>query len=916
MCLCHTDDLNGGTSSKQNSDREILPTNVAPVNYSVWLRPSLATFEFKGKVSIALKVAAESTQIVLNSKGLEINSAAVSFAGSKYTATIATNADTETATFTFNEMIQIGSAVLECEFSGIHKDQLSGFYRSSYNDELGKECYLLSTQCCATDCRQVFPCFDEPSLKATFDYTFVVDESLVVLTNMNEISCVKLDGVNGTKLKEVKFATTPLMSTYLVAFVIGDLECIEAVALPNIPADSRPITVRVFTTKGLVEQGRFALNVAVKTLVYFNEYFNIAYPLPKSDLVAIPNFGFGAMENWGLITYRTTALLCNEHTATSAAKKQIAYTVAHELAHQWFGNLVTMDWWNDLWLNEGFATFVGWLAIDYLFPEWDVWTGYLTGVLAGALNLDGLRSSHPIDVPVQSGSQALQVLDAISYLKGSSIIRMLKEFLGDDVFMNGVRSYLQEFKYRNTVTSDLWKHLSLASGKDIAALMHSWINEMGYPLVTVESECFNPEDNTMTVQLSQSHFLSELQPEEDKVTWWVPITVVTHATANGPPSSHVLSEKRGAITFPYEISGASFWKLNYGASGMYRVKYSDSHSAAIAQALQNKPTRFSVADRIMFISDSFSLVTAGLTDISSVLNLIKALEKDQDYHVLSQISTTLMSLKSATYLESEAVQQGLKALGRSVFSSKALESGFDYPESEDHFDRLKRGLVISAAASFGDDHVNKELRIRFDKFIAGDKGALHPELRSVAFNSVLSNAPQDEVAVLLDNLLDIYKDSSTQAKEKSDILGVIGAANSSLVVDRVLNKIMFDTSIVRTQDFSIPLNGVAGVGKSRLALLTWMMTNWKRICCLFEGSEMRLGSVFSACVGSCVGQSLISEVESWLRGDSLDPEANRAHQKVFVHFSRTIDQTLESMRTKTRWVSRAQKSLEEWAAAV
>ncbi|KAJ3027530.1 UNVERIFIED_CONTAM: hypothetical protein HDU68_003661 [Siphonaria sp. JEL0065] len=898
MCLCNTQggqDLLGGTLQQQKH-REVLPTNVVPSRYNVHLAPSLETFTFSGSVAITASVVNPTTSIVLNNKGLNVTTASVSFNGVKLVGSVVADATKELVAFEFVETIPIGAAVINCEFAGIHKNQLTGFYRSSYTNEKGEEHHLLSTQCCATDCRQVFPCFDEPALKATFDYTFVVADGLVVLTNTQEVSCRRFETETGKKVKEVKFATTPLMSTYLVAFVIGDLECIESVAYPSLPADAQPITVRVFTTKGLAEQGRFALNVAVKTLIYFNEYFDIAYPLVKSDLVAIPNFGFGAMENWGLITYRTTALLCDEMTATSAAKKQIAYTVAHELAHQWFGNLVTMSWWNDLWLNEGFATFVGWLATDFLFPEWDVWTGYLTNVLAGALNLDSLRSSHPIDVHVTSGTEALQVLDAISYLKGSSIIRMLKEFLGGDVFMNGVRSYLQEFKYKNTVTSDLWKHLSLSSGKDIGALMDAWINETGYPLVSVESEVYDDETKTLTVALSQSRFLSggALKLEEDHVTWWVPVTVVSHLTGKGSPSSHVLSNKQGTIKFPYDASTDAFWKLNFGASGMYRVKYLDSQVAIIGHILHTKPESFSVSDRIMFISDAYSLTSAGLTNVASVLDLIKALDSVQDYNVLSQISTTLSALRSISYLESETVREGIKALGRRVFSSKVEQSGFEYPESEEYFAKVKRALVISEASSSGDEVVKIELRDRFDMYVAGDTTALHPELRSVAYSSVLSNATEQDAESLFTAILDIYMKPTTQPKEKSDILSVIGTVNSSALVDKILNEIMFDASLVRTQDFTSPLVGLASVGKSRPLLLAWMKNNWNRICTLFEGSEMRLGAIFSACVGSCIGLGVISEVEAWVRGDGLDQEALANHKKVLSHFSRSVDQTLES----------------------
>ncbi|KAJ3074533.1 Aminopeptidase 2 mitochondrial [Podochytrium sp. JEL0797] len=930
MCKClqlATDAPVGGANpANPAQDRELLPTALVPKNYDLWLQPDLEAFEFTGRVDISVDVQESTSVVVLNSKALKVHKASVTYTllpqsyRVQEAKEITFDADKEIVTFQFLEEIPAGAtAVISCEFTGIHNDQMAGFYRSSYVDEEGNKRYLVATQFESTDCRQCFPCFDEPALKCTFDCTLVIPQELTGLSNMQEISCVEFENTAGKKVKELKFAQTPLMSTYLLAFVVGDLECIETTATPKKPENAQPIAVRLFTTKGLVEQGRFALDTAARTLEFFSEYFNEAYPLVKSDLVAIPDFGAGAMENWGLVTYRNVYLLCDEAKATANQKKMIGYIVGHELAHQWFGNLVTMTWWNDLWLNEGFATFVGWLSTDHLFPEWDVWTGFITGELSSALNLDSLRSSHPIDVDVKSAKDVPEIFDSISYAKGASVIRMLNDFLGGQVFMDGVRAYLQEFKYKNTVTADLWKHLSASSGKDIAALMHSWTKEMGYPLVSVESEVYDDEAKTMTVALSQARFLSggELKAEEDAVVWWVPVTVVSHLTGKAGATRHVLSDKQGTITFPYDASSDAFWKLNFGASGLYRVKYLDSQVADIGRILQFKPETFSVGDRIMFLSDALKLTMAGLGSVSTLLNMIQSLSSETDYNVLLEISSTLGTLRSFCFQEPESVREGLKTLGRSVFSPKVVELGYEFSETDDYFKRLTRGLAVAAAVASDDASVKAELKTRFDLFIAGDASALHPELRTIAFRSVLSEVTPETAESMFAAVWNIYRDPSSQASERNGALSAVGAVNSFEIIDRILNEYIFDQDIIKAQDFHYPLSSLSSFHPQpavvRPLLLEWLKTNVDKIAAKFPDGRT-MGGVLSLCAGGNIGEDVIAEVEAFVRGDGLEGEELEKRKKAFEMAKRAVTQVVESMNTKTSFMNRERENLAVWVA--
>lgn len=592
------------------------------------------------------------------------------------------------ATVTFDqEMPASNKAAFAIDFEGIMNDQMAGFYRSKYMPTVpaaksvptdGHFHYMLSTQFESCDARRAFPCFDEPNIKATFDFEIEVPTDQVALSNMP----VKETKPTKEGWHMVSFETSPRMSSYLLAWAVGDFEYLEK--LTDRRYNGKQIPVRVYTTRGLKEQGRWALEHAPKIIDFFSQIFDIDYPLPKSDLIAVHEFTHGAMENWGLVTYRTTQVLFDEKTSDPRFRNAVAYVVAHELAHQWFGNLVTMDWWDELWLNEGFATWVGWHAIDHLHPDWEVWAQFVNEGMETAFQSDGIRASHPIHVPVRDALDINQIFDAISYRKGCSAIRMLANDLGIDVFLKGVSNYLKAHAYGNAKTKALWDALGQASGKDVNAMMDPWITKIGHPVVTVAEE-----PGQITVR--QNRFLStgDVQADEDTTTWWIPLGLEGKKGVSGV-ADLALTRREDVIR---DIDD-EFYKLNSGATGFYRVNYPQAR----LQKLSHQLGRLSPADRITTIGSTADLSFAGESTAANVLTFLEGFGGENHPLVWQQILDTLASIRSV-FAEDEAVKRGLDSFTNKLIEAKLKELGWTFPDGENYLVGLLRKALIHAAVT-------------------------------------------------------------------------------------------------------------------------------------------------------------------------------------------------------------------------
>ena len=582
----------------------------------------------------------------------------------------------ETVVFEFDQEVPQGRASLAIEFSGELNDKLRGFYRSRYTDGEGRERYLATTQLEATDARRAFPCWDEPAVKASFKMTLVAPADLAAVSNMPVESERELpDG-----RRAVSFAESPIMSTYLLAFIVGDLSSIEQ------RADSGTL-IRVWTTRGKEEQGRFALETSVRLLAYFNDYFGIPYPLPKLDHLAIPDFAAGAMENWGAITYRETALLVDPEQSSAGTRMIVAAIVSHEMAHMWFGDLVTMAWWNDLWLNESFASWVGDKAVDHLFPEWAVWTQFLVNDTNRGLSLDGLKSSHSIEQEVNNPAEIGQLFDAISYSKGATILRMLESFLGAETFRQGLNGYLSRHQYANARTQDLWDALGEASGQPVAAIMDTWVKQTGYPVLEA---AVDRRQSHVELTLSQRRFVYEDilgQEEADETLWQVPVSVRT--SDGGEPSSTLMAGPTEKMRLSGGGSDDAWLKVNPDQTAFFRVKYQPEELERLTRPVEN--LELPSGDRLGILNDAYALARAGHAPATQFLTTAEAYKNETDAYVCAELS-------------GQSERDGRAAVGRALLSAVRGAGARDIPAHRPAIGlgaQAGRGVPRRAAAQHG-----------------------------------------------------------------------------------------------------------------------------------------------------------------------------------------------------------------------
>ncbi|CAA9995230.1 unnamed protein product [Nesidiocoris tenuis] len=928
----------------QSTEFQRLPGNVKPVRYQIYLKPDLVNSTFNGHVDVQISIHIPTHSIHLNSLDLEITNPRLTLSDGTVLIPLETNISKEAETLTLvfgSEIPSAEAANLHLDFSGLLNDSLKGLYRSNTSKAGDPVKYAAVCQFAPTDARRCFPCWDEPAIKSVFEVTLVAPKDAVALSNMPCVS-ETIDG----ELKTCKFAPSPIMSTYLVAVIVGDFDYIEDTSEDG-------VLVRVYTPPGASEQGRYALHVATKALPYYKDYFQMAYPLPKLDVIAIPDLSYGkkkkkfsffefflknffdltasvfdyvcvsspkldqdiflgAMENWGLITFRQACLLIDPINSSSTVRQGVAKIIGHEIAHQWFGNIVTMEWWTHLWLNEGFANFIENLCVAQLFPSYNIWSQFLNTVLNQALKLDSLESSHPIEVPVKSPGEINEIFDAISYCKGASIIRMLHRFIGDDNFRKGMNLYLTRHEYKNTCTEDLWDALEEVSSIPVKDTMSTWTRQKGFPLVTVQSAEF--ENGNLVLTLSQEKFVAGSTTTNCNDLWLIPLNI---GTQGGTKHSCMVTKKteivsnkqvlhhRCTATLIQTCIGCDGWgfymqitvpnvpenswvKLNYGTTGCFRVKYTDDLFERLIPAILDGS--LPPLDRMGLLLDCMALVKAGHKSSSEMLKLLSLMINEEDPVVWGVIASCMDQLD--VIVANTTCADKFKTFGCHVFKLISKKISWDASASESHMEKILRTLVLTKLATYGDQETLDNAMNRFNAHLAGAE-EIPADLRTPVYRSVAYVGGESSYQALLK----LHREATLQ-EEKDRILSEMGSFSCPELLSKILD-FFFLTNDVRIQE---KVSIILSVGRSKVGMgLVWefIKSNWDRLYKLLQGGLL-ISRLIKMSLENFADESIAVEVEEFFR------------KAAFSEASRSVQQATESIRCNAAWLARDAKGIEEF----
>ena len=730
--------------------------------------------EFSGTVIISGDSISES--ISLHSKGLTIQSATI---------------DNQPADVSFGEFDELrlfqpelksGNHIVCINFSGTITDAMHGLYPCYFTHD-GVKKQLFATQFESHHAREVFPCVDEPAAKAEYDLTLVTRTGITVLGNMP----VKSEEENGDSLTTT-FEKTPRMSSYLLAFVIGELHKKSAHTKSG-------VEVNVWATPAQNENTLdFALDIATRSIDFYDEYFGVKYPLPKSDHVALPDFSSGAMENWGLITYRESCLLADPELTPESSRRFIATVIAHELSHQWFGNLVTMQWWNDLWLNESFANMMEYVAIDALHPEWRMWEDFATNEVTAALRRDSLDGVQSVQADVNHPDEISTLFDpAIVYAKGGRLLVMVRKLIGEKAFRAGLKSYFEKFAYKNTVGNDLWQELESASGQPIVNLMNAWISQPGLPVVSVS------KSHDAAILSQERFFIGEHQPSD--ALWPIPLF------ANQPLDVKILNQKETTVSIEKPL------QLNCDLSAHFITKYDESTREYLLKNITELPT----LDKICILQDATILARAGFENSASLLPLALSLKTETNEKVFGMAAGALTELRKFVD-DNDAARDSLKRISGEFARATFEELGWDEKAGESDDDRERRTTALSLMIYSEDKEVLNEAKTRFDNNKLED---LPTEIRALIISA---NVRHFETPEMIENLFTAYKNTPSNDLQNDIAIGLTSTKNPE-TAEKILANIK-DSNVIRPQDASRWFVYLIRTRESRQIAWNWLKENW------------------------------------------------------------------------------------------
>ena len=831
-----------------------LPRHARPHRYELTLRPDLDRARFDGQVVVDLEVLEATTRLVLHAVDLDIAATRLDTAGgSSVEPTLEPIPAEQMLALVFDQPVPVGRHLLTIDFAGSLNDKLRGFYRSTFRDHDGKPHVIATTQFEAPDARRAFPCWDEPDFKAVFSVTLVVQPGLTAISNAALLSSRTLEDGR----VEMRFADTMMMSTYLVAFLVGPFEFSEPIEVDGVP-------LRVAAVAGKTALTGYAIEVARHSLHFLGEYFGIPYPGDKLDHVAVPDFAFGAMENLGCATYRESLLLAEPESAAQTELQRIAIVVAHETSHMWFGDLVTMKWWDGIWLNEAFATFMELTTTHAFRPEWQVWTAFGAGK-AAALSIDGLQATRPVQFPVGPPEEAEGMFDVLTYQKGGSVLRMLEQYLGAEVFRKGISHYLASHAYGNTETADLWDAIETISGEPVRAIMGTWILQGGYPMVyaSLEADGHGGADPT-TVVLRQKRFVYRRPDGADGSTeqWAVPVNLRASIGGTIHHERLLLEQGEGSYTFPGPVD----WVVvNDGAWGFYRVRYSEELWNRLSAA--GPGVVLDPLERLQLVGDTWAAVVAGEAELSEWAAAARAVATDADPDVWASVAAGLTSLD---LIVSDADRPALQRFAEELARTPWEQVGWDPRPGESERIATARARIAKVLADFGrDPEVIGEAKRRFATHLEAPLyDPLAPDLVGVAARISVSEGGEQGWS----EVLDAYRDAEGPHAQLRYLHALSETPHIGL---RLRTLELMAGPEVRSQDAPFVIAEVMARRGAAPEVWAWVEANWDRMVARFPSTL--LTRVFEA-TGAVVDPELAARVHAFCASRDLPISAVRMAQ--------------------------------------
>lgn len=864
-----------------------LPTYISPVHYDLHLEPNMEDDTYSGTVDVQVQVTSNTRHLWLHIRQTYVSALPRLRMGESHEDG-ATVGVTRCFEYKQHEYVVVeadttlspGTYVLSLDFQGVLTGSVVGFYRVVYN-EGGVTKKIAATDHEPTDARKSFPCFDEPNKKATYTVSITHDKAYGALSNMPQEG--EPETLPGNKLKTSFIKSVP-MSTYLVCFAVHQFESVERTSARGIP-------LKIWAQPSQKHTAEYAANTTKIIFDYFEEYFNMTYSISKLDKIAIPDFGTGAMENWGLITYRETNLLYDENESSSSNKQRVASVIAHELVHQWFGNIVTMDWWDDLWLNEGFASFFEYVGVEKAEPTWAMRDIMIVSDVLPVMEDDALLSSHPIIVDVSTPAEITSVFDAISYSKGASILRMLEDWMGKDMFRDGCRQYLKEFYFQNAKTANFWASLANVSGLPVADVMDTWTKQMGYPVLTLSV-------TEAETKLTQRRFLLDPNanisqpPSPLEYKWTMPVKF--QAIKSNRNFSEMFDKAQPELVVPgYSLSTDGLLKVNNDHIGFYRVNHEDSMWTSISQQLLTDHQEFDAADRTSFVDDVFALARGNIIDYGNAFNLTQYLHNETDYIVWKSLADAIAYVR-VMLSSNSALYPKFQTLFRNHVKTIANHLGWD--DEGDQRTRLLRETVLGIACQMGDTAALDEASRLFNEWISGTLSRVAVNLRLLVYRYGMKRDGSEEKW----NVMFQRYTTETLAQEKDKLLYGLASVENVNLLYRLLEASK-NESIVKSQDLFTVVRYVSYNPLGQSMAWDWTTLNWDYLVSRYTINDRNLGRLLNS-----ISTSYNTELQLWKMEHffGLTPDAGAGEMP--------RKQAIETVKNNIGWMQRNQDEIKLW----